>query len=52
MVQYSMQCPGIAYADAYDYLITHPVGSYIWKSNTVFSLFNSTFSIIFSEKPQ
>ena len=44
-----MQWPEIDYADIYDYLI-NTLGRYTWKSTTVFSLFNSTFSIIFSEK--
>ena len=46
-----MQWPEIDYADIYDYLI-NTRGGYIGKSTTVFSLFNSTFSIIFSEKAQ
>ena len=46
LVRYSGE---IDNADVYDYVINAP-GSDIWKSNTVFSLFNSTFLIISSEK--
>ena len=48
LVKYSGE---IDYADIYDYLINAP-GSYIRKSNTIFSLFNLTFLIIFPEKAQ
>ena len=38
-----MQLPEIEYPDdIYDYVINTP-GSYVWKSNIVFSLFSLTF---------